>query len=237
MFYICQSLRSSNSQVWHHIDFPYSHFPYWHTTDFYMSSALAMKICGCIVFSDLYWQPEDCNSALLNKLHIYIKISTILYLMPYNSAQQLLQHTIFFCICSVLLSLGLIFFLWLTEHISSTTISFYLRQCNSSRKEVISEVLKKVVLDVSLIKPWMISHVWDAILDITAGHITRSLEDFIGALTFDTDHAVAEQGFTCEILWRHIVMDLIAHSRLPYLFTDLCPVLPRQHLAAHALQV
>ncbi len=59
------------------------------TTDFYLCSALAMKICGCIVFSDLYRQKEDCSSALLNKLHIYMKISTVLYLMLYSSVQQI----------------------------------------------------------------------------------------------------------------------------------------------------
>lgn len=46
------------------------------------------EICGWIMFSDLYWQQEDCSSALLNKLHIYMKISNVLYLMLYSSPQQ-----------------------------------------------------------------------------------------------------------------------------------------------------
>ncbi len=127
------------------------------TTDFYLSSALAMKICGCIVFSDLYRQKEVCSSALLNKIHIYMKnpqfyaVCCISYAVKFCATA--VTPPIFYCIRSVLLSLGPIFFLCLTEHISSATISFYLRTMQFFQEKVISEVLKKVVLDVSLIKP------------------------------------------------------------------------------------
>ncbi len=117
------------------------------TTDFYLSSALAMKICGCIVFSDLYRQKEVCSSALLNKIHIYMKnpqfyaVCCISYAVKFCATA--VTPPIFYCIRSVLLSLGPIFFLCLTEHISSATISFYLQQCNSSKKKSFLKSLRK----------------------------------------------------------------------------------------------
>ncbi len=161
-----------------------------------------MKICGCIVFSDLYRQKEDCSSALLNKLHIwkypqfYILCCTVLRNSCYTT--RILLYSLCFAFSwSDFLSMSNRTYFMCANIVLSATMQFF-------QEKVISEVLKKVVLDVSLIKPWKISHVWDAILDITAGHITRSLEDFVGALIFDTNHAVAEQSFTCEILYRHI---------------------------------
>lgn len=113
------------------------------------------KTCSKEVNSQ-FWHHVDFICYLWDRVYIYPPFY-ISYCTEQSCLTAVLAPTFYF-ICCFLLSLGAIFFLCPTGHISNAFI--FVRQCKSFRKEDVSEVFKKM-LDVSLSIPCISSHVWD----------------------------------------------------------------------------
>lgn len=115
---------------------------------------------SCWLFNSQFWHHVDFICYLWDCMYISTFLYFILYwtVLPDSCfATHILFYLLFFCFLLVQFS----FCVQRGNTVFEMSLSF-VRQCKSFRKKDVSEVFKKM-LDVSLSKPCISSHVWDPV--------------------------------------------------------------------------